>query len=57
MPIIELFSYEFMQRAYVAGIAVAIVCPLIGVFLVLRRLSLLADGLEEISKRQHGRAA
>jgi zinc transport system permease protein len=49
VPIIELFSYEFMQRAYVAGIAVAIVCPLIGVFLVLRRLSLLADGLGHVT--------
>src|SRR3954449_776225 len=38
-----------MQRAYLAGIAVAIVCPLIGVFLVLRRLSLLADGLGHVT--------
>lgn len=49
MPIVELLSYEFMQRAYLAGIAVAIVCPLIGVFLVLRRLSLLADGLGHVT--------
>ncbi len=49
MPILELLSYEFMQRAYLAGIAVAIVCPLIGVFLVLRRLSLLADGLGHVT--------
>ncbi len=49
MSIIELLSYEFMQRAYLAGIAVGIVCPLIGVFLVLRRLSLLADGLGHVT--------
>lgn len=46
---LELFSYGFMQRAFLAGIAVAIVCPLIGVFLVLRRLSLLADGLGHVT--------
>ena len=49
MSIVELLSYEFMQRAFLAGIAVAIVCPLIGVFLVLRRLSLLADGLGHVT--------
>ena len=46
---LELLGYEFMQRAFLAGIAVAIVCPLIGVFLVLRRLSLLADGLGHVT--------
>lgn len=49
MPGLELLGYEFMQRAFLAGIAVAIVCPLIGVFLVLRRLSLLADGLGHVT--------
>ncbi len=49
MVVVELLGYEFMQRAFLAGIAVAIVCPLIGVFLVLRRLSLLADGLGHVT--------
>lgn len=49
MPVLEPFTYEFMQRAYLAGVAVAIICPLIGVFLVLRRLSLLADGLGHVT--------
>ncbi len=49
MDLLTVFSYEFMQRAYIAGLAVAIVCPLIGVFLVLRRLSLLADGLGHVT--------
>lgn len=49
MPVIELFAYEFMQRAFLAGVAVAIICPLIGLFLVLRRLSLLADGLGHVT--------
>jgi zinc transport system permease protein len=49
VPGLELLTYAFMQRAFLAGIAVAIVCPLIGVFLVLRRLSLLADGLGHVT--------
>lgn len=49
MPLLEPFSYDFMQRAFLAGVAVAIICPLIGVFLVLRRLSLLADGLGHVT--------
>lgn len=49
MSPVEMLSFEFMQRAFLAGIAVAIICPLIGVFLVLRRLSLLADGLGHVT--------
>lgn len=49
MPVLELLDYQFMQRAFLAGIAISIVCPLIGVFLVLRRLSLLADGLGHVT--------
>jgi zinc transport system permease protein len=49
VPVLELLDYEFMQRAFLAGIAVAVICPLIGVFLVLRRLSLLADGLGHVT--------
>jgi zinc transport system permease protein len=49
VPVLELFGYEFMQRAFLAGMAVAVICPLIGVFLVLRRLSLLADGLGHVT--------
>jgi len=37
--------YEFMQRAMIAGIAVAAVCAVIGVFIVQRGLAFLGDGL------------
>lgn len=40
---------EFMQRALIAGLLVAAICPLIGLFLVLRRLSLIGDGLGHIA--------
>jgi zinc transport system permease protein len=49
VPVLELLDYEFMRRAFLAGMAVAVICPLIGVFLVLRRLSLLADGLGHVT--------
>lgn len=41
----EPFAYEFMQRALLAGIAVAAVCALIGVFVIQRGLAFLGDGL------------
>jgi len=40
---------EFMQRALLAGLLVAATCPVIGIFLVLRRLSLIGDGLGHIA--------
>jgi zinc transport system permease protein len=40
---------DFMQRALVAGLLVAAICPMIGLFLVLRRLSLIGDGLGHIA--------
>lgn len=44
-----MLSYGFIQRAFVAGIFVAIVCSLLGTFLVLRNLSLIGDGLSHVS--------
>ena len=45
----EIFQYDFMIRAFVAGVIVAIVAPLIGLFLVVRRYSYLADTLAHVS--------
>ena len=42
---LEMFETEFMQRAWLAGLIVAVICPLIGSFLVLRRQSMIGDGL------------
>lgn len=44
-----IFAYDFMQRAVLAGAVVAILAGLLGVFLVLRQMSLLGDGLAHLS--------
>src|SRR5438445_11792126 len=41
----EILSYGFMQRALVSGIAIALMCSVVGLFLVLRRHSLFGDAL------------
>lgn len=46
---LEMFEMEFMQRAWLAGLIMAFICPLIGSFLVLRRQSLIGDGLGHIA--------
>jgi zinc transport system permease protein len=46
---LEIFQYEFMQRAFLAGTLVAIVAPLVGLFLIVRRYSGLADTLSHTS--------
>ncbi|OHA82261.1 MAG: metal ABC transporter permease [Candidatus Yonathbacteria bacterium RIFCSPHIGHO2_01_FULL_51_10] len=46
---LEIFHYDFMVRAFEAGLAVAVIAPLIGIFLVVRRYSLMADTLAHVS--------
>ena len=46
--LIAAFHYGFMQRALLAGLAIALACACIGPFLVLRRLSLIGDGLSHV---------
>ena len=43
------FDTEFMQRALVAGIAVGIFAPLIGTYLVQKRMSLIGDGIGHLA--------
>ena len=49
MDITEMLSYGFMQRALIGGSLIAILCSVLGVFLVLRRLSLIGDGLAHVT--------
>ena len=46
---LEMFQFDFIVRAFEAGILLSIIAPLIGVFLVVRRYSLLADALSHVS--------
>ena len=45
MDLFDIFHYEFVQRAMIAGVLIAAVSALLGMFLVLRRFSLIGDGL------------
>jgi zinc transport system permease protein len=45
----DLFHYGFLIRGFEAGVIVALIAPLIGIFLVLRRYSLIADTLAHVS--------
>lgn len=45
MDLMEVMKYGFVQRAMIAGVFVAAVSALLGMFLVLRRFSLIGDGL------------
>ncbi len=48
-PPMELLSYEFAQRALVGALLIGLLAPLVGVFLVQRRLALLGDGVGHIA--------
>ena len=46
--IIEMFSYTFMVRAFIVGILISLCASLIGVSLVLRKNSMIGDGLSHV---------
>ncbi len=46
---LEIFQFDFMQRAFVAGLAIGVIAPSIGMFLVVRRYSLMSDTLAHVS--------
>lgn len=46
---LEILDYAFMQRALLAAALVGLVAPLVGAFLVQRRLALIGDGLGHVA--------
>ena len=46
--VIEMFSYPFMVRAFIVGALVALCSSLLGVSLVLKRYSMIGDGLSHV---------
>ena len=47
--LLEMFTYPFILRAFVVGILVALCAALLGVPLVLKRYSMIGDGLSHVS--------
>jgi zinc transport system permease protein len=47
--LLDLFSFAFMQRALVAGLAIAVMAGILGTFIVQRGLAFLGDGLAHAS--------
>ena len=45
----ELFSYPFVVNGFIGGVAAAVLCSLLGVFIVLRRASLIGEGISHLS--------
>ncbi|MDD2871864.1 MAG: metal ABC transporter permease [Candidatus Gracilibacteria bacterium] len=46
---LEILQYEFMQNAFIVGIIIAVLGPLIGVFLIIRRYTMISDTLSHSS--------
>jgi zinc transport system permease protein len=44
-----IFQYEFLQNAFLTGLLIGVIAPLIGAFIVVRRLSLIADALSHVT--------
>ena len=49
ISIFEMLQYDFIQRAFIAGLVISICAALIGSSLVLRRQSMIGDGLSHVA--------
>lgn len=47
--VITILSFDFVQRAFLGGLLISLCCALLGVTLVLKRFSMIGDGLSHIS--------
>lgn len=46
---LDLLQYDFMRRALVAGLLAGLAAPVVGIFLVQRRLALIGDGIGHVA--------
>lgn len=44
----DIFNYSFMVNAFIVGVLIAVCCALLGVVLVLKRYSMIGDGLSHV---------
>ncbi len=44
-----IFQYEFLRNTFITGLLIGFVAPLLGTFIVVRRLSLIADALSHVT--------
>ncbi|EMG27617.1 zinc ABC transporter permease [Listeria fleischmannii 1991] len=47
--IATLFHYDFIRNTFIVGLVIGIVAPLLGSFIVVRKLSLMADALSHVT--------
>ena len=45
----EIFTYPFMQRALLAALFTGLAAPVVGTYLVQRRLALMGDGIGHVA--------
>jgi zinc transport system permease protein len=45
----EILNYDFMQRALLAALLVGVTAPVVGIYLVQRRLALIGDGMGHVA--------
>lgn len=45
----SIMHYQFLQNAFASGIIIGFIAPLLGVFIVVRRLSLISDALSHVT--------
>lgn len=49
MSLLQFLNYSFVQNAIISGAFIALTCSMLGVFLVLRKVSSIGDGISHIS--------
>lgn len=47
--VFDLLHYDFMQRALIAALLVGLAAPMVGIFLLQRRLALIGDGMGHVA--------
>ncbi len=45
----NIIKYEFLQNAYMVGILIGAIAPILGCYIIVRRLSIIVDGIAHIS--------